>query len=378
MAKIRLKKSSVVFNEAPHTYELDGKFLKGVTQILHEQPMFEDMYATNAFKALRENRVWKESGLSIKDTYNVVGDTYVPVPFSDQIFICTNEESEELERLYGQAQFEEMRIEANKKRAAIRGKAVHDACDKIDEGKRTDNEDAMMHAEKYKKLREAIGMEPLASEYLVSDNNFVASQIDLVWTDADNNISIADIKCVSRMDDTYILYLQWQLSIYKYLFELQNPSKKVKGIYGVWLPQKECYGTARIFELTPIPSDEVKILLEKAEKGEKYYPAERFELPAEISNNFTEYYEAKMKIKEYGEKVKELEKITKAYEKSLLTLFEDNDVKKWDFQGASFTRVLPSTKQSIDSDKLKQEYPDVYELCIKTTTTNSSLRVTLK
>ena len=42
----------------------------------------------------------------------------------------------------------------------------------------------------------------------------------------------------------------------------------------------------------------------------------------------------------------------------------------------NFTYCAPSTSLSVDSAKLKKEYPDVYTACAKVTNRESSLRVT--
>jgi hypothetical protein len=372
---IRLKKCEVTFNEGPHTYELNGKFLKGVTQVLHEQPMFADMYSTEAYYKLKENKAWQESGYTEKDLYrkNEQGVFY-PTNLDELVFFNTDEEKYELMPLIYDAQAEQVRIERNKQNAAIRGKEVHDACEALDMGKSAEklSENAQKHASIYVKLRRSLGMTPVACEYLVSDLETIASQIDLVWQNSDGDICLADIKCVSKMDDTYILYLRWQLSIYKYLFELQNKSKKVKGLYGVWLPQKEVYGKANIFELTPIPEEEVKALLECVKQGIKYQPVESFSLPATITSSLEEYLARKARIKEDTEFVKK-------FETELLSLFDANDIKKWEFKDkAMFTRTLPGTKQSFDSKRFQEEQPELYAEYQKTTTTNSSLRITLK
>lgn len=374
----RLKRSAVVFNEAPHTYFLGEKELKGVTTILHSLPMFASMYETKTEKALKENKVWKESGYKTDELVTITKDCGTiqvePVDFDNFLFVGTNEELAELQSLIEAFQRDKVRLEFNKFNAAIRGTAVHNACEAIDRGEETDNADAMEHARKYKELRESLMMEPFATEYLVSDEDFVASSIDLVWQDKFGKFVLADIKCVSSMDETYQLYLTWQLSVYKYLFELQNPSKKVSKIYGVWLPQKEQYGRARIFELMPIEKEEVIKMLECCKRGEVYgqEEIEQFTLPATIQDDLQKYLEAKKRIKDDTDFVK-------AFEASMLKTFEKNDVKKFDIEGVgSFTRTLPGITQKFDSTRFKEENPEIYEQYLKTTETKSSLRVTLK
>ena len=76
-----------------------------------------------------------------------------------------------------------------------------------------------IEAENYLKERTNVGYKAFANEYTVSDNEHFASNIDCVW-EKDERISLGDIKTTANLD---LEYLGWQLSIYAYLFELQNP-----------------------------------------------------------------------------------------------------------------------------------------------------------
>ena len=44
----------------------------------------------------------------------------------------------------------------------------------------------------------------------------------------------------------------------------------------------------------------------------------------------------------------------------------------------NFTYVAPTTSLTVDSAKLKKEFPDVYKQCVKTQNRSASLRVTEK
>lgn len=378
MAKPRLRKSDIIFNKIPHTYEINGKQLNGVTSILHSQAMFRYMYDTEAYKALRANHVWQESGYSIEDTVwteyheNEQGIrdniTVQPMPIDNLIFACSNEDLAALEPVLKRAQAEHCRIETNKFFAAIRGTAVHEACDNIDAGLPTDNP----HASKYKELRESLNLKPLASEYLVSDNEYVASSIDLVLYDDNNEIILADIKCVSRMDDTYISYVSWQLSIYKYLFELQNPKKQVKQLYCVWLPQRESYGTAKMFPVPVIPKEEVITLLLCSKEGRDYTPVQSFSLPEPMTNALDDYLDAKRALKQCEATVKD-------FESKLNAIFKEYDVKRHEIDGkVTFIRTLPTTTQKFDTARFKEEHPDLYEQYLVFSQRDGSLRVSLK
>lgn len=65
----------------------------------------------------------------------------------------------------------------------------------------------------YLQMKADLGLTTLANEYLVSDESYIASSIDIIFDD----LTLADIKTTSRLD---MEYLSWQLSIYAYLFEM--------------------------------------------------------------------------------------------------------------------------------------------------------------
>lgn len=71
---------------------------------------------------------------------------------------------------------------------------------------------------------------------------------------------------------------------------------------------------------------------------------------------------------EKGLKAKIKEAITPLYEKDGTTTLTDGKHK--------FTLVAATTALSVDSAKLKKEYPDVYKACVKTVNKSASLRVT--
>ena len=115
------------------------------------------------------------------------------------------------------------------KRAAERGSFVHEVCELVDDlGIEHESEEAR----NYQKLKESYGLQYEASEYLVSDNEHFASCIDKVYRESDNEFSLGDIKTTYKLDKEYV---RWQLSIYAYWFERQNPGCKVVRLFAIWL-----------------------------------------------------------------------------------------------------------------------------------------------
>lgn len=105
----------------------------------------------------------------------------------------------------------------------------------------------------YCRMKKDNNLVPLVNEYLVSDEKAYASSIDIVFDD----FTLADIKTTSRLD---MEYLSWQLSIYAYLFEMQNPGLKVPRLLAIWLP-KPRYGRSTLVEVPRKTKDAIKVLM---------------------------------------------------------------------------------------------------------------------
>lgn len=132
--------------------------------------------------------------------------------------------------------------------AAERGTAIHNACTVVDMFGISEREESDWYAV----LKKEHGFEVINSEYLVTDFERYASAIDKV-------IKIGDDVCLADIKTTYKLnkdYLSWQLSIYKYLFNLLNPDIKISRLYAIWLKNG-----AKFIEIKEVPENEVKTLL---------------------------------------------------------------------------------------------------------------------
>ena len=75
---------------------------------------------------------------------------------------------------------------------------------------------------------------------------------------------------------------------------------------------------------------------------------------------------------------KKLDEQEKLMRKKLLEAMETFGVKKFENEHVSFTYVAPTTKTSIDSAKLKKNYPAIAEECSKVSNVSASVRITVK
>lgn len=247
-------------------------------------------------------------------------------------------------------------------RAAERGTMIHESIELYDAG--FEPKESTPELNSYKRIKADNGLKTLANEYIVSDNKHFASGIDLVFTNGGKNVILADIKTTSVLDKEYV---RWQLSIYAYLFELQNPELKVSKLYALWLRGDK----SEFVEVERIDTEIVKELLQCEVEGKQFVnPLAKTEqtVPAEIKNAEMAVYTIITQIKELDAKKKELSK-------GLLKLMQDNDVKTYKGEHITLSRKAASTREDIDKKKLKEEYPEAYAACVKTTKLSESLQI---
>ena len=135
-------------------------------------------------------------------------------------------------------------------KAAAYGHNIHEQIELVDTLGVTSETPAV---QAYLQMKQELNLTTLANEYLVSDEQYIASSIDVIFDD----LTLADVKTTSRLD---MEYLSWQLSMYAYLFEMQNPGLKVPRLLAIWLPKPQ-YGKPNIVEVPRKSNDALKVLL---------------------------------------------------------------------------------------------------------------------
>ena len=217
----------------------------------------------------------------------------------------------------------------------------------------------------------------------VDDGKDIASSIDVVFDEDEKGCyPLADIKTTSKIHKNNV---SLQLSIYAYLFEKCNKGKKAGRLFVVWLP-KEQYGKAELMELNRISATDckkiVKAYLAKEDSTpyrEKYFGAvetstelEPIEeaLPATLKDAEDEIIKIETQLKQMEERKKELKE-------GLYNLMEEHNVKKWQSERIQIVRKLDSTRESIDTAKVKKMYPDVYKECLKVSKVKGSITINI-
>lgn len=307
MNALDLHRSSVRFDEQSHTYTTsDGRHLTGVTSIL-KQVLFPDKY-----KGIPDAILAK---------------------------------------------------------AAERGTDIHNECEDVNLfGIGALNENSSEEARNYHELLAREGITMIYSEYLVTDDEIVATMIDCI----DDKGNLYDIKTTSQLD---IESLSWQLSFCDYLFTKQNiflerPSSK---LYGIWLRGS----TAKLVEVERKEDEEIEQVI-------KAYLASEVIAPKPIEYSSPEEA-ALAKISEQEEAIIELKQMLDYHEakkqESLNLLkekMEREGIKKLETPRLLVTLVADSTSSTFDSKRFKEEHPDLAEEYMKQTTRKGYVKITVR
>lgn len=244
-------------------------------------------------------------------------------------------------------------------RAADRGTTIHE---EIELAETIGIEPTTEEGRNYLKLKEEHGLRFLESEYTVSDLEHYATNIDAIYDVEDNVVDIADFKTTSRFDKESV---SWQLSVCAYFLEQNNPHIKVRNLFGIWL-------RGDIAQLIPVDrrSDaEVEALI-KADVNDaefEYSPA----FPDYIRENETALYVL-------GKRIKELTEEYDRIKAEMLEKMLENKDKSFDTGNMLITVIAPSVRTSFDSKRFTAEHEELAKEYTKTTTTNESLKLTLR
>lgn len=271
-----LRDSQVVFDSVAHTYELKGKKLKGITQVI-------------------KNRLFPEE--------------YANVP--DSVL----------------------------QKAAERGSKVHTALEFYDQyDMTTDCPElqgyiAEMDAHPFLRNHEE-------SEYLVTDGKQYASAIDKVYRDGDGVI-LADIKTTYKLNTDYVA---WQLSVYKFFFNILNPNIEVKAGYAIWLRGDK----HKVVKVNLHSEDEVKKLL--------YTEEPMLAVQNDEGIPFNEDYLLQLKTK-----ADEATAAFEAYKQYVADSMQKENITKVNGMKLMVTQRADTERMYFNSKKFGEEHPELFK-----------------
>ena len=269
--------------------------------------------------------------------------------------------------------------EAILRNAADRGTAIHEAVQaymmgvdyELDPDLQPYELDARVAWDAWTNNPACAGLVAEAVEYLVSDCKEIASKIDVVRKVGEGKYAIADIKTTYQVD---IEYVSWQLSVYKYLLERQNPNSEVVQMQVFWYNRRE-----KMWRLDDIPDKgtaEVERLLDAWRKGEFWgmpIPADT-EYPAPLLNIGQMYAEMEQAVKDATAKRDE-------FRDRMLAAMTDAGIEQVKAEGFTCSLVGESERKGFDYKRMIKEHPDLADLFGEyetTTKVKPSIRIILK
>lgn len=248
-------------------------------------------------------------------------------------------------------------------RAAERGHAVHQLCELVDDLGITPTEaDGMA----YVRLRNEMGLKYRASEYLVSDNTHFASAIDKVYEEGEDAFTLADIKTTYRLNEEYV---RWQLSVYAYFFELQNPGARVVRLLALWVRD----GRASAFPMERISSYIITALLEAEVEGRQF--VNPLSMPYSLPEK---YRQMEQSIAEIDRQARYWTERKKELMDGIMREMVMAGAYSWDGERIRLTRKKDGLRRSFDQKRLEKEHPDIYAAYVTESPVTGSITLKIK
>ena len=199
-------------------------------------------------------------------------------------------------------------------------------------------------------------LKSVCHEDLVSEDETVASAIDGVFEKSSDSVMLVDYKSTLKV---HTRALEWQLGIYKVLFERQNPSIKVDGCYCLHIDKK----TRRVKDLipiTPVPESYVDDLLKAEREGESYTDPYTAESAATVLDDDLTQYSANLNlIAMLKAKLKEAETFVKECDKRLVAYMTENNLEEMSVEGGVIKIKKGYQRKTVDTARLTKDYPQL-------------------
>ena len=202
---------------------------------------------------------------------------------------------------------------------------------------------------------------PSKSEFMVW-NDEIAGTVDVAGL-IKGQTFIGDFKTTATLHREAVA---WQLSLYAYL--MNETFDKYLCFY---FPDDH---TCKIVELKPIAREEIERLLD-CERNSQIYERKSFEID---TLSCEKLIAVQSELKALGERKKALEKQEEDLKTFLIKKFEETGLPFIDNDYFKITYVAPSTRTTIDSDRLKKEMPEIAKKFLKTSPVKSQVRIALK
>lgn len=235
------------------------------------------------------------------------------------------------------------------------------------------NEDDKKELQPFIDATKGIGW--IASEYLVSDLQTVASSIDLVGNES-GNLCLYDLKTTAVLNTEY---LRWQLSVYKYLFEKQNCDRHVVGLRAIHFRDGKC----AVVNIEPLPTEYVEALLAAYTRGDETFDNPLHHIPDDLNDLLQAYAANEAALAEIDEVRKPLEERKKNLQEAVISSLQSHNLSQIENDTAKVTIGKDSERKTFDlksfmSSDIYKQAADTYAPFVKTTIVKGRLTITLR
>ena len=254
--------------------------------------------------------------------------------------------------------------EATLRKAAEEGTSIHKEIEDYDNCVSVLNTELI---DGYRKL----GLRHISSEYLVSDNETVASAIDGVYeSNVPGQVDLIDYKSTQKV---HTRALEWQLGIYKYLFGLQNPEIKVNRCYCLHIDKKKREIIALV-SINPVDESLVKALIEAEREGKAFadpYTPESASLA--IQDDLPAYVDNLKLVADLKARIKEAEAFIKTCDSRILAYMGENNLEELSTGDGVIKIKKGYQRKTVDTARLAKDYPQLAAKYEKTTEVSASI-----
>jgi len=226
----------------------------------------------------------------------------------------------------------------------------------------------------FKKLK----LDIIATEYLVSDFNVVASSIDLIAKVDDNTVDLIDMKRTSTVHKESVSY---QTSIYAYLFEQMNPTIKVRNLYCLPIKKGNVNDINRdkcgeLVQLERIDEWDIRTLIDCEATGIMFEKPERIDPTTDLALTFVNGNFPKLVASLRA--IKELEAYIDQAKEGLTNFMTEHGVEKVEFEDVTISLKRPYFSQRFDTKAFRKDYPDLADKYTNSTEVAGSITIKLK
>ena len=221
-----------------------------------------------------------------------------------------------------------------------------------------------------------VGEQKLALEY---KGIIIAGTADVMGIMKDGTLFIGDHKNTSKI---YNEYVSWQVSLLDYMAR-KIGDEKVNGRKLNWKGAKHFYcfhynneGEMDVRELEKVPDKEIERLLDCEINSEQYQRAE-LAIEKDMAEQFMQAEKEFFEIETLAKQAKAKRDGMRA---KIQALFEAQGIKSWESPDGTIkvTYSLPYGRLDVDGEKLKKDYPMVYEKCLKAVKVAGSIKVKIR